>query len=127
MRSIGIFHKIADFTTAAVSRRNKEHDQFLSFYRELVETIPTEAIKAFGNMGGVQVFSGGKRQDFGIELTAADFLWWKQHIDVMGTRFVKSPSAVQADILDRMVRKADVGGLAPKQRKELIALMDDEG
>jgi hypothetical protein len=122
MMKLNVFKAVVDLAMGAKARRSTEHQEFLTFYRSLVETVPTEAIGLFGSMP-VNVFEAGKQEDWAIELTATDYIWWKKKIE-SGARFVVDPSEVQLAMLNRMSKKADMERLSPDERKSLIALME---
>ena len=119
--NIKIFQALSDMIAETTGRREKEYADFLAFYRALVETIPTKVSQAFGKMEVSA--TGGK--GYGLLLTAADYLYWKTAIEQNGLRFAKGPRGVQLDMLDRFVSKAEDSGLEPKERKRLLALLDE--
>ncbi|UAK25844.1 hypothetical protein [Sphingomonas nostoxanthinifaciens] len=124
MLKSSIFKAVADLVSGADARNEADHKAFLVFYRDLVETIPTEVCQAFGTLGGVRArTAANEEKPFGLQLSVADYLWWKRQIEE-GTRFVAGPSSVQMDMLDRLTRKADIHRLTADERKALIALFD---
>jgi hypothetical protein len=123
-----IFAAIGRLAVSAKKRRDAEYQDFLAFYRTLVETLPAEVCAIFGNMGGIEVQPGaGARTTFGLELSATDFIWWKHKIEVENVRFVKSAAAIKADMLARISRGAEAHNLTPAERKELVALLETTG
>lgn len=121
--NVNIFKAIGDLALSAKKRKDNEHADFLAFYRNLVETLPTEIVALFGNMGGVAVWHKGKEKSCGLELTATDFMWWKTHIEAEGVRFVNTPASVKCDMLDRLARHAEAHRLSPEERKNLLSLL----
>lgn len=119
-----IFHALAALAGTAKSRRLDEHKQFLLFYRELVETFPTDACVSFGNMGGIEVKTKDGVKKYGLELNATDFMWWKNEIENQGVTFVKGPAAVQSSMLYRLGKSAETERLEPSERKRLLELLE---
>jgi hypothetical protein len=124
MLGFNIFAAVAELAVSAKSRRDAEHREFLRFYRALVEELPTEAIAIFGTMS-VKASVAGKQEDWGIELNAADFMWWKTQIETNGARLIPGPASVQAAMLNHLAKKASTQNLDPEQRKRLLTIMDD--
>lgn len=123
MLSVNVFKAVADLAVGAKSKRDQEHTDFLAFYRSLVESLPTEAIRLFGNMS-VKLIVGKVEEGAGLELTATDYMWWRQKI-AGGARFVVGVHAVQLEMLNRLSKKAEAESLPPEQRKVLLALLDE--
>jgi len=123
--NVNVFRAIADLALSAKRREDKAHTDFLSFYRELVETLPSEMVDIFGQLTGVDVrIKSGKEAKWGIQLTATDFIWWKSQIEDEGVRFVHGPLSVQRSMLDLFSRSADARRIPPEERKKLIALLE---
>jgi len=121
-----IFHRISDIALRAKSRRDEEYRQFLQFYRELVETVPAEVAKLFGTLNGVKCIVGkGVSADYGIQISATDYLWWKDEFVNKGTRFALPVEQVKAAILTHIAKKAEASGLTADERKELLTLLID--
>lgn len=124
--NVKIFTAIGELATGAKKRRDGEHQEFLGFFRSIVETIPTEVVQIFGTLSGIEMrLPSGKVESYGIELTATDYMWWKQKIEKEGARFVGKTSAVQSNMLDRLGKKAEMHRLEPAERKKLIALLEE--
>lgn len=123
MIELNVFKAIADLAVGAKARRDEEHQEFLRFYRSLVETLPTMATEAFGNLNGVKVTARKAAQSWGIELTVSDYLWWKHEIE-QGARFVEGVAAVQTSMLHRLSKAAEAQRLSPEERKEMLSLID---
>lgn len=119
-----IFRSIADLAIGAKKRRDKEHQDFLAAYREIVETIPVEVVELFGTMGDVKLVKGTNNTTAGLQLNAADFMWWKGKIEIEGWSFAKGAAGVWIDMLDRISKIAQMDRLEPDERKALIALME---
>jgi hypothetical protein len=117
MTNTSIFKAVADLVTGAKARETEEHARFLRFYRDLVETLPTAATKAFGGLS----LADATR----IELTATDYIWWKNKIEQQGYRFSAGVFAVQANMLNHLAKKAEAERLDPAERKALLALLDE--
>jgi len=124
MIKASIFEKIGAMVSANKARELASYNEFIAFYRELVEALPSDVTKIFGSMP-VGVFDGGAKKEWNIQLTAVDYIWWKSHIEGEGVRFTKSPARVQLDMLDRISKKAEVYTLDPSERKALIALLEE--
>ncbi|KKC25798.1 hypothetical protein [Sphingomonas sp. SRS2] len=121
--SADLFKSIADIAVTAKGRRDAEHASFLAFYRQLVEVIPTDAVTSFGSVS-VNVKTARKSEQWAIELTVTDYMWWKQKIEQLGVRFEKSPASVQADMLVRLSKAAEASRLNSDERKALLGLLD---
>lgn len=115
-----LFRAVAVLATGAKARNAAAHRDFLAFYRDIVETVSVETVAAFGSMS-VDVV--GKSNNWAIELTATDYVWWKEEIS-RGARFVKDPSAVRLAMLNRLSKQAEATKLTPDERKSLIALLE---
>lgn len=123
--SAHIFRKIADLALGAKARRDDEYRQFLAFFRELVETTPTDVAKLFGRFNVKSQPRGGQEAVYGIELTATDYLWWVNEIENKGTRFVNGVPRVQTAILSHIAKQAEAQGLTADERKLLLSLLID--
>jgi len=123
MMNVNVFKAIADLALVATGRERAEYDGFLAFYKGLVEGLPTEAIKLFGNMS-VKIRKGKDESTAGIELTAVDYIWWKESI-ASGVRFSSGVRAIKIAMLNHISKKAESNSLEPDERKKLIALLED--
>ena len=119
-----IFLSIGELALGAKKRREREYAEFLSFYRTLVETMPSEMTALFGTLDGISVDCRGKKESFRIELTVTDFLWWKSRIENESLRFVYGIPAVKAAMLDHFSRKAELHRLSPEERVKLLELLE---
>ena len=115
-----IFRAVAAVGLGASKRITAEHDEFLAFYRELVETVPTDVAKSFGRMS-VNMTNGA--QDWKIELSATDYIWWKEKF-ADGARFSSPPAQVRLNMLTRLAKKVEEQRLEPSERAALLALLD---
>lgn len=122
--NVSVFRAIGELALGAKGRRDKEYAEFLAFYRDLVETLPSEMIELFGTLENVSVFVSGKKASYGLELSVTDYLWWKQHIEVSRLRFESGVASVKFDMLDRFSRKAETHRLSPEERTKLLALIE---
>jgi hypothetical protein len=123
--NIDIFSAIGDLAISSRRRVEVEHSDFLVFYRQLVETMPTEMVEIFGTLDGIRVrLRRGKVEDYGIELTATDFMWWKSLIEADHARFVSGPADVKRRMLERFATGAEAERLTPDERKKLLFLLD---
>lgn len=122
---LDVFNAIAELAVGARRRSKQEHQDFLSFFREVVATVPAEVVETFGHMSGVQcVHPNGEIKSYGILLTATDYMFWKQKIEIEGIRFVKGAASVQMDMLDRLSTQAEMQRLSPAERTALIEMME---
>lgn len=122
--NINLFRAVGDLALSAKKRVTNEHVEFLAFYRQLVETLPSEMTEMFGTLDGIEVrLTGGGFQTYGIELTATDFIWWKSVIEG-GNRFKNGTAWVQQSMLSRFSKKAEAHRLSPEERTTLLALLD---
>jgi len=120
------FKALGEIIVGAKQKRDVEYQEFLSFYRELVESLPTEACKRFGNLS-VKVIKqdGNKEANYGIELTVADFLWWKGVLENDEIRLDSTTNQIKNAMLDKLTRIAEVNNLEPEARKSLLAILID--
>lgn len=120
-----IFRAVGELALGAKRRREAEYASFLSFFRELVETLPAEMTSLFGHMSNVGVtLRDGKTANYGIELTVTDFLWWKSAIEQDGVRFTSGPESLRRSMLTRFSKQAEAYRLEPEERKKLLAMID---
>lgn len=125
MTMASVFKAVADLAVGAKARRDAEYQDFLSFYRDLVETLPTEAVTAFGSMKVEVVEAGAIKSGWAIELTPTDFIWWKSKLEQGEVRFTGSADSVKLSMLSRIAKKAEAHRLSPAERKTLLALLDE--
>ena len=123
---VNIFKAIADIALGAKKRQDEEYSAFLAFYRELVETLPTEVTTLFGSMPR-RVIENDEVVSYNIMLTATNFVWWKAKIEKTGTRFTTGPVVTRLAMLDHISKKAETNSLSPEQRKALLALLLEAG
>lgn len=119
-----IFTDIADIAFGARKRRIAEHEEFLKFYRELVETVPQEVVALFGKMT-VRVVEAEVQADWGILLTATDYIFWKNKLLEGRIKFVKGDKRIKQLMHERLAEKAENEGLSAEERKRLIALLEE--
>ena len=120
-----IFKAIGNLSLKAKVREEQEYKEFLAFYKELVENMPTELTILFGNLGGIETSKAGHKPSvYGIELTATDYIWWKNKIENEGCRFVHGIPHVKSLMLERFAKNAESHRLSPEERKELIAMLE---
>lgn len=123
-----VFQAVADIATGAAARVTDEHSEFLEFFRSLVETVSPEVAKQFGTLS-VTVVTKGKTEGWGIELTATDYLWWKDAI-AKGSRFSPDHGGVESvprAMVVRVASKAEKSGLTLEERRALVTLLDGIG
>lgn len=121
--SAQIFRAIADMALGAKAKRMERYEAFLDFYKTLVETLPSEATAMFGRMP-VSVKDRGKPpENWGIELTATDFLFWKDRLG-RTVEFVKRPENVKSDMFSVLAKKAEKEPLTAEERKTLLMLLE---
>jgi hypothetical protein len=118
-----IIVKLADFATKVSDRRKDEHIRFLSQYEKIVRSVSPEAAKLFGCLD-VKVIKNGKEEIWGINLTATDYIFWVEHIN-LGVRFCSHPNAVMAAVMDKMANSAEIHNLTKEERNELIDLLSE--
>ena len=122
---IKAFAALGEIIVGAKQKRDAEYQEFLVFYRELVETLPTEACNRFGTLNGVEAVVDGNESAYGIQMNVADFLYWKNKIDNTDIRFVASIREIKSAMLDRLTNIAEVHNLEPAARKALLAILID--
>lgn len=122
--NVNIFRAIGDLALGAKKRTDKEHDDFLAFYRQLVETLPVEVVELYGELKDISLKRDGKIEKSNLELSIADFLWWQHEITVAGTRFTHGVAEVKSDMLQRLVQRAETQRLSPEERAKLLLLAE---
>lgn len=111
--------KIMQWIDKVSDRHSEEHNEFLIWYEKLVRSASPAATKAFGNMDDVELTSN---ESAGIELTASDFLWWKERIS-NGARFKHGVSSVKANMLNRLCSAAEQMDMTAEEKGQLIDAM----
>lgn len=118
-----VFSEIADIALGARKRRIAENEGFLAFYREIVETVPQEVVSLFGKMT-VRVTEGNTQADWGLLLTATDYIFWKNKLSEGRVKFTSGNTRIKQMMHERLAEKAENEGLPPEERKRLIALLE---
>lgn len=121
MATQDLINKMFDLSGRAAQRRLNEHNDFLSFLEMLVRSAPVDVTAAFGKLT-VEVVEDGKTKNFGIILTAPDFMFWKAAIE-NGARFVSPPATIKRSILDRLSQCIGAMQMTPEEKGEFIDLM----
>lgn len=125
MTQLSVFQKIGQIVLSSKARQDQEYEEFFKFYRALVETTDGEVATAIGTTNVDVVCTGWTaHQTWGIKLTPADYLFWKEKYAI-GVRFKYSLEAVKAAILAKMVNAAQDTKLTAEERKQLLALLDE--
>ncbi len=122
-----IFQAIADIATNAAGRVTDEHQEFLTFFRSLVETVPPETAQRFGTLGVTAIEGGALTANWGVMLTATDYLFWKQKI-AEGVRFSPAHGGVKSvprAMVTRLAKQAEAAGLTLEERQQLLKLLDE--
>jgi hypothetical protein len=127
MINVDMFKSLGDIIVSNKTKRNTEYQEFLVFYRGLVESLPTEACNSFGSLSVVGILKKERMTNYSILLTAGDFLWWKNMLANPDFRFEKTITEIKQDMLNRMAKLAEVQDLEPDGRKKLLALLLNEG
>lgn len=119
------FLGMGEILSGVAARRRKENEEFLGFFREIVETVPLEVAKAFGTMG-VEAFdaTGKPTQGWGIVLSVADYIYWKDHLTA-GARFKFPVANIKLAMMNHLSKKIEGVGLPPEERKALLAMLDE--
>lgn len=122
MTTVSRFKKLALFISDVTGRRQREYEDFLSFYRELVETMPTDVCKTFGNMS----VTGNDGKNYGIMLTVADYMYWKDSF-AKGVFFKHEPEMVIKAMMKHLSESVEhTGSLTPDERKNLLSILLDQ-
>ena len=121
---VNIFRAIGELAVSAKRRTDKQYADFLAFYRQVVETLPTEMVEIFGELDVPVKLKDGTKETNGLLLTATDYMWWKRHIETFGMRFTYGPMNVEARMLEQFSKSAETHMLSPEERKNLIALLE---
>lgn len=126
--NLATFKAIGELAIGAKRRQEKEYADFIAFYRDLVENLPTEVTELFGKLDNIPVrrWGSGKTENVGLILSVADLLWWTHEFE-MKTRFVNGISYVKSEMLARLSRQAETERLSPDERKRLLAILDGTG
>ena len=122
--NINIFKKVADLALGAKRREDAEYADFLKFYRDLVEVLPTEVVELFDGCPRA-VISKGAEYKWIIQLTATDFIWWKTKIEQEGARFKNGVTNAKLAMLEKLAKSAEAKSLTPEERKTLLAMLDE--
>lgn len=125
MPNIKLIQAVANLMTGARDRISEEHADFLNFYEQLVRSISSDAVEAFGKME-IEVKDKGKEETWGILLTAADFMFWKNAIEKRNVRFADTTDVVKSGMLNRMTRMAETERLTVEERNKLLDLLSDQ-
>lgn len=120
------FIRVTDFLGAQSEREAVQYQDFFAFYRQIVESVPSDVVQKFGDFPRKVVLRNGKEETWNIQLTAADYLWWRAKINEEGVRFLNGPVTAQTAMLKHMMDKAGKFAMEPDARKALIALMEDK-
>ena len=117
------FRALGDIILNNKKKRDIENQEFLKFFRELVETLPAEACKKFGQLTGVDVIVDNTAKQFGIILSVTDFLWWRNAFETTNVRFTNGPENVKMKMLERLTAVSEVDSLGPADRKKILAIL----
>lgn len=122
--NLTVFQRVGEIVFSSHARKTQEHVEFLTFYRTLVETIDGDVAKAIGKtVITVNVPWTGKEENWSIELTVADYLFWKEKIAI-GVRFKYAIDAVKAAILGSMTKAGENNKFTAAERKEILGLLE---
>jgi hypothetical protein len=127
MTMLKMFQAVADIATNAAGRVTEEHQEFLKFFRELVETVPPEVAERFGTLKVTALEKGKETEGWGVMLTATDYLFWKQKISD-GVRFSPRHGGVKSvprAMVTRLAKQAETAGLTLEERQKLVKLLDE--
>ena len=122
--NLSVFQKLGDIVLSSKRRVELEYEDFFKFYRALVEITDSEVAKAVGGTSITVVLLDKKEETYKLELTATDYLWWKEKVAV-GLRFKFSMEAVKAAILGQMTKAAETNKLTAEERKQILSLFDE--
>lgn len=106
-------------------RRTAEHEEFLIFLENIVVSASPDVAKSFGHFDVGFIEENGNQGSMGIELTAADLLYWRNAIGG-GVRFIDPVSKVKRDIFDRLSRSAGSMEMTSDEKAEFIKIMKSE-
>jgi hypothetical protein len=107
--------------------RKQELQEFLDFYKAIVEIVPAEAAKQFGNMT-VKVITtkDNTERNYGLMLTVVDYAWWVDQIKYNKVRIVGGPADVKQAILNRMSETIESYLTSAEHKKALMELLVGE-
>ncbi|WP_040617052.1 hypothetical protein [Roseibium sp. TrichSKD4] len=114
--------RMFELINSSHQRATDEHSEFLTLYESLVVQSTPACSREFGKIN-VRVTNHGKKQDYFLELTPADFAWWRERILHGGVRFTNGVSDVRASIYERLANSAQAHMLEPSERAELINIL----
>ena len=104
--------------------REQELQEFLDFYKNIVELIPAEASKAFGRLSvEVYVYKTKRNANYGIDLTVTDYVWWVDQFKYNKVRLIDSPIDIKHKILNRITETIESYLTSPEHKKALMELL----
>lgn len=115
--------RLVELVNGAAARTTAEHVSFLDFLETLVVAAGPEVSKAFGNMSVKLLSANGAKHSAGIELTPADYLYWRTAILERGERFEEGVARVKMEIFNRMSSLSETHQMTPAERAEFVALV----
>lgn len=122
MNITNMFIRLSSFLTEVKKKEDDQYEEFLKFYETIVRTVSPTVVREFGRMK-VDVIDDKTKKTWGIELTAADFLFWKNHIQQNNVRFIDNPITVQCNMYSVLSNITDQVNMTVEQRNEFLNLM----
>jgi hypothetical protein len=107
--------------------REQELADFMKFYKSVVEMVPPEAARIFGNMSvPTYVHKDKAVKNYGIKLTVVDYAWWVSEFKAGNCYFVDGPASVKRDILNKLTKTVENYLTTPELKKELMEILVGE-
>lgn len=118
---------VSDIFMSSHKRRQAQYEDFLAFYKRIVEDTDTAVAKVVGtiNVSVMAKLDTAKveRKEFGIILSPSDYMWWKQHLGI-DIDFVFSVEAVKTHIIRSIAKAAEANDLTNDERRRLLSALD---
>jgi hypothetical protein len=114
--------EVFSLLSGAYERNIREFEEWLTWYEALVIAVPDHVAKAFGKIG-VYVVTNGEKKEWSIELTAFDFMFWRNNKNVY---FFNGANEVKTAIYNRLAQVANNYIATPEERKKLLDILKDE-
>ncbi len=108
--------KLVGFINRASDKADKEHQDFLKFYEDIVRVTPPEMARNFGKL---------KTDSGSIELTATDFMYWHTAIND-GWRFPSGAADIKLKIFNHLAEMSESLAMTAAEKSELIDILKSE-
>jgi hypothetical protein len=117
------FKKLVELAGIVNSKYKVEQQEFMKFYKDLVETVPTDTCKLFGTIYDTCIDENKKEVNLGIMLTVADYLYWVDAFE-KGVRFKISFDKLKSKMLIHLAKAIEqTCEIDPQDRKTMLAIL----